>query len=158
MTATFHLPPTPIILRGVDGRVEPFEPRAHPIPWSRKLAPRERRRWARLTTYGRGRRGARAVPRVAWLPADRLRSKLLHRANGGAVKVLRSHEFAYGVRVAPCPHGVRSASCSDGCLADRALRAILYCEDPAPYEREVGRILRVAAEEFDRLQHARLGT
>jgi hypothetical protein len=134
------------VYRALDGRVEPWDPRAHPAPWSRRLTPRERRRRAR--TGLRGRRGARRVDLHERVSADELQKVYLLRGPPPPPRVfrgerildaptmLRRHEFILFMR------GDDGCTCSWSCVRDgwhvEEYRLTLYCEgDPTDHEAAV---------------------
>lgn len=145
-----------LIFRAIDGRLEPWEPRACPEPWVQMLTRRERRWYAR---HGhRGRRGAARLAAPAQRSADPMPEFCAIRRERHGIPfagfailepyeevVLRGHVYAMPVAY-PCPYGARGPECSERCWRDRMhterVEAIVYCEDPERYEAEIERVLQ----------------
>ena len=143
----------PAIFRVIDGRLDPWEPRAHPEPWERKLTRRERRRLARSG----GRRRAVSVPASVMHPADRLRDVYHHVRWASPMTMtveyvpLKSHVFRVDV-THRCPFRGHGRSCSERCWTRlehvEPVESIVYCEgDVVPYQREVEVVLMQRARE-----------
>lgn len=159
MTAVGNSHP-PLILRAVDGRLESFEPRAHPMPWMREVKPHERRRRARTGT--RGRRGAKRCDASEWSYPDPLpdawfamkRHEVDGLDSGRGPSVMTAEKIVmqrrkYGADVtARCPYQARGASCGERCFRmgehKWTVTAHVYAEDHLLYEQQIEAL--VAAE------------
>jgi hypothetical protein len=152
-----------LIFLGVGDRIEPWEPRAHPVDWLYTLRPRERR-W-RARRGSRGRRSAQPVRKWAWYRADPL-PELYQRWGTPAAgdpqqcyavtetRVLARHRCGLDVALAGCPWHSTGPYCSHRCWRSGihmvSLEASLYCKDPAPYRAQVEQALREEARKLQR--------
>lgn len=165
-----HLVSPPLLIfRGVNGMLEPWDPRVHQEPWTQRWAPRDRR-W-RARSGRRGRRGATRCPATEHRPADLLPDAVQwippidfetfdwdvdYSTMTVERMMLRRHIYEMPVS-ARCPYGARAPACGQECLMFRKhverVTAIVYAADPAPYEAHVARLLRSGARKvYERLE------
>lgn len=152
----------PLIFRDIDGRLEPWEPRAHPEPWTEHRTRRERRWWARHKKRGR-RSAVRSTARIE-RPADRLKDAypiwdpqpFYGAFDPDAVydsvvtrSLLRRKDYECAVKATPCPYFCRGPSCGMTCMMYRRhvqrVTITVYSADHGRLEREVARVLREEA-------------